>query len=391
MSANDYSIFHSSSNSFQQAMDAIEHEDFIKAYRIFGKFWESELWREDADVQLNYARVCEKVGDHASAFKIYSKLMETMATGADDHATLLVQSSMTRLSDLVNDAQGLLSSSIDVKKNLDEAGFIRSLFGYAFERAMQPGQKICEIGDVAGQMWLLTRGQVDVIPESGDSMVLEGSAAFPCLMGELAYFTSMRHSATLRAKSKVHLLELPFERIIDAQNTDSTIPMMLDHLFRSRIVFHLLSKHEIFKSLSEDERKQVALSFRYTSYDPKKILVEQGKARDNAFLVQSGTLLMLKKKERGAFEFISSMHSGDIFHLGGRLKDFNAPYRIVTGTPCRLLRLKSESFISILANHKELVKDILQHSHAAAERQVLHPERRNLWAADRYIKMNKKI
>jgi len=390
MSNNDYSLFDGNTSSFQKAMDAMNHGDDIKAYRMFGDLWKSELWQEDVDVQLNYARVCEKVEDHTTALKIYSKLMETMAKNPNDNNSLIVEANMTRLSDLINDTSNMMNSRIDVKQNLDEASLIKSLFSFAYERIIQPGESICDMGDVAGQMWLLTEGEVEVITAHGEPMVIKGSADFPCLMGELAYFTGMRRSATLKCTSRVTLMELPFERIIDAQGSDPSIQLMLDHLFRSRLVFHLLSQHNIFKKLDEDVRRQVALSFRRTSYLPKKMLVEEGVPRDNAFLVQSGTLLLLKKNDDGVFEFISSMHSGDICHLGGLLKDYHAPYRIVTGTPCRLLRLKSETFSPIMAKNPWLVKAILEHTHESVERQVLHPERKNLWAADRYIKMDKK-
>ncbi len=72
------------------------------------------------------------------------------------------------------------------------------------------------------------------------------------------------------------------------------------------------------------------------------------------------------------------------------MRGFHAPYRVVTGTPCRLLRLKRETFEPLMKQHPWLIKDLLAHSRQSVERQILHPEQNNLWAADRYIDMDKR-
>ncbi len=391
MTGSDY-IIDDSSNTFRNAMAAEEAGDFDKAYKLFGQLWDSEFWADDRDVQLHYANACEKVGDHTQALRIYTKLMESMAANPEDVTGTLVQASMSRLNKLLIDetkTTSIEASDVDLSDDLYESHLVDDLFKYASETVLPRLTKICEIGDIASHMWLLIEGEVEVIVANMSVATLTGSRFKPCLMGEVAFFTGMRRAATLRCNTKVRLLELSFNEILDVQNKDPKIQELLDHIFRSRLASHLLSQHDIFKKLDDDERMQLALAFKHTSYLPGKILVEQGLPRNNAFLVQSGTLLMLKKGERGNFELISSMHPGDIFHLGGLLKDFKAPYRIVTGTPCRLLRLKTEVFEPVMRKHPWLIKDILARSHEEAERQVLRPEKANLWAANRYIKMDK--
>ncbi|MDX8387040.1 MAG: cyclic nucleotide-binding domain-containing protein [Ghiorsea sp.] len=390
-SGSDY-IIDDSSNTFRAAMAAEEKGEFQKAYKLFGKLWESEFWSEDRDVLLHYANACEQVGDHTRALNIYTKLMESMTLNPSDVTGTLIQASMSRLNDMVHDGsvEGKIEgNNLDVEYD-DEARLVDELFKYATELTLPAGTYICEAEDIANHMWLLMDGEVEVLISNISTANLKGRRDSPCLMGEVAYFTGMRRAASLRCSTEVRLMELSFNDIVDAESKDPKITPLLDHVFRSRLGFHLLSQHEIFKKLDDDVRKRVALSMKHTSYLPSKILVEQGLPRDNAFMVQSGTLLMLKKAEDGTFELISSMHPGDIFHLGGLLKGFHAPYRVVTGTPCRLLRLKSEAFEPVMRMHPWLIKDILSHSREEAERQILHPEKENLWAANRYIKMDKK-
>jgi CRP-like cAMP-binding protein len=391
-SGSDY-IIDDSSNTFRAAMAAEEAGDYEKAYKLFGKLWESEFWSEDRDVLLHYANASEQVGDHTRALNIYTKLMESMTMNPSDVTGTLIQASMSRLNDMVHDGsvEGKIEGkNLDIEYDIDEAKLVNELFKYATELTLPAGTFICEAEDIANHMWLLIEGEVEVLISNISATTLKGSKSSPCLMGEVAYFTGMRRAASLRCHTDVRLLELSFNDIVDAESKDSHITPLLDHVFRSRLGFHLLSQHDVFKKLDEAERKEVALSFKHTSYLPSKILVEQGLPRDNAFMVQSGTLLMLKKTEDGTFELISSMHPGDIFHLGGLLKGFHAPYRVVTGTPCRLLRLKSETFEPVMKKHPWLIKDILSHSREEADRQIMHPEKENLWAANRYINMDKK-
>jgi len=392
MSEGDF-ILNDSSSTFRAAMAAEEAGDHQRAYKLFGQLWESEFWQDDRDVMLHFANACEQVGDHTKALKVYSKLMESMTINPADMTGTLIQASMSRLNETLHNStmEGKVEGDfIDPEPDSDEERLVNQLFKYATEITLDPNTFLCEAEDIANHMWLLVEGEVEVLISNISTSTLRGSRTKPCLMGEVAYFTGMRRTASLRCNTRVKVLELAFNEIVDIQAKDEKIQPLLDHVFRSRLGYHLLSQHEIFKKLDDAERKQTALAFKHTSYLPGKILVEQGLPRDNAFLVQSGTLLMLKKGEAGNFELISSMHPGDIFHLGGLLKNFHAPYRVVTGTPCRLLRLKSETFEPMMKKHPWMVKEILAHSREEAERQISHPEQENLWAANRYINLTKK-
>ncbi len=387
----DY-IIDDSSNTFRRAMEAEEKGEYEMAYKLFGKLWDSSFWRDDRDVQLHYANACEQVGDFKQALHIYTLLMESMTLNPSDVTGTLIQASMSRLNEMLSDKDTqatIVGQPLHIQDDEDESQLVTDLFKYASESILPRTTHICEMGDLASHMWLLVEGEVEVIVANVSVATLVGTQNKPCLMGEVAYFTGMRRAATLRCNTQVKLLELSFNEIAEAKEKDPHIQTLLDHIFRSRLATQLLGHHDIFKKLDDDVRREVAMSFKHTSYLPGKILVEQGFPRENAFLVQSGTLLMLKKGESGEYELISSMHPGDIFHLGGLLKGFNAPYRIVTGTPCRLLRLKAETFEPVMKKHPWLIKDILARSREEAERQVLHPERANLWAANRYITMDK--
>jgi len=384
----DY-LFHDPSLIFRNAIAAEEAGDYKKAYKLFGELWDSDFWSHDHELILHYANAAEQVGDYQKSLKLYTQLMQNMTINPTETTGILVQTSMSRLHDLVHDST-IEGKALDTQEVVDEARLVNELFKEADRRTLKAGELVCEVEDVANDMWLLVEGEVDVELSGAIISTLKGSRTNPCLMGEVAYFTALRRAATLRCKTDVKILELSFQNIATLKGRDERIQPLLDYMFRSRLGYHLLGQHPVFSKLPEEDRKEAAILFKHVNFLPSKIIIEQGKPRNSAFMVQSGTVLMLKMDDEGEFNLIASMHPGDVFHLGGLLKGFNAPYRVVTGTPCRLLRLQNTTFEPILKKHPMLVKDILEYSREESERQILHPEKGNLWAADRYIKFDGK-
>ncbi len=275
---------------------------------------------------------------------------------------------------------------IDTATDESETILIRKLFEHGYPRELAPGEPLCLKGDTAAHMWLLQDGQIDVMMPHQPISKLAGTPDRPCLIGELAYFTGMRRAATLSTATAARVVELPYDRVKSLLKTDQELYAMMEHLFRHRLVLQVLSKHDIFKLFNEIDRRRVTTIFENSTTRAGQTLIEEGQEYPDAFMVQSGTLLLVRNKG-GKESLIGSMHPGDLFHLGGLLRGFVAPYSVISGTPCHLLRLPRHSFEPFMLQRSWLIKAILKHSRLAAEMQVLHPESRNLWAADRYFDM----
>jgi len=375
---------------FRQAREASAANDFETARRLYAQMWQSPIWRRDREVQLHYAYSCERTGDYTEAMDAYKSLMEHYS-GSPDEETALVEESMVRLREMMAESeQDMRARVVDSVRDESEAKLIGRLFDHGYERRFAVGETICKLGDPAGHMWLLVKGEVDVLVPGVSVSAIVGDEKRPCMLGELAYFTGMRRAATLRCATPVLLLELPYERIENLLAEDETLRPLLEHLFRHRLVLRILSQHELFKLFNDVDRRRVTMCFENTGMQAGQILIEQGVEDPNAFLVQSGTMLLVRQRKDGSEELLSSMHPGDVFHLGGLLRGFASPYRVVAGTPARLLRMPRFRFEPFMQSRPWLIKAILKHSRMASERQILHPESKNLWATNRYIDMDKK-
>jgi len=373
---------------FRSAREAAARGDFETARRLYSQLWQSPVWKKDKEVQLHYAYSCERTGDYSEALTAYKSLMQHYDDTSEDDPALL-EESMVRLREMAADSeQDVREKIVDSARDETEAYLVSKLFEYAYERHFEPGEALCSQGEPAGHMWLLVSGEVDVIVPGQPVSTSIGSPGRPCLLGELAYFTGMRRAATLCCATDVEVLELPYERINAALAENNELRPLLEHLFRHRLVLRILSQHEIFKLFNDVDRRRVTAIFENTYIRPGQVLIEQGVEDPDAFLVQSGTMLLLQRNEEGE-QLLGSMHPGDLFHLGGLLRGYTSPYRVLAGTPCHLLRLPRHSFEPFMKQRPWLIRAILKQSRLSAERQIMHPEAKNLWAANRYIDMDK--
>jgi len=374
--------------TFKRARDAAAKGDFQMARKLYAKLWHSPTWKHDTEVQLSYAYSCERTGDYSEALQAYKILMGTSMNHPDlTGEQELVEESMTRLRELMADVgESEHNPVIDVNSNAAEAKFIARLFKHGYSRTLLPGEVLCHQDELAGHMWLLQKGVIDAILPCQMTSKLEGTLNRPCLMGELAYFTGMRRSATLCCATDVEVIELSYEAIRALLQEDESLYEMMDYLFRHRLVAHVLSRHIIFKLFNEPDRKRLTAVFENTVTQSGHALIEQGEDHPHAYMVQSGVLLLLdcsQEKER----LLGSVQPGDFFHLGGLLRGHQAAYKVLSGTSCHLLRLPRHDFEPFMLQRPWLIGAILKHARLASGEQVMRPEVGNVWGADNYIDM----
>jgi len=374
--------------TFQRARDAAAKGDFQMARKLYAELWQSPTWKHDTDVQLSYAYSCERTGDYTEALQAYKLLMGSSVhrpslAGEQD----LAEESMTRLRELMADVgESENDPVIDVNRDAAEAKFVTRLFEHGYSRSLLPGDVLCHQGEVAGHMWLLQKGVIDAVLPHQMTSKLEGTPSRPCLMGELAYFTGMRRAATLCCATHVEVIELSYETIRALLQEDKSLYEMMDYLFRHRLVAHVLSRHQIFKLFNEPDRKRLTSVFENTLTKSGQTLMEQGEDHPHAYMVQSGVLLLLdcsQEEER----LLGSVHPGDFFHLGGLLRGHHAAYKVLSGTPCHLLRLPRHDFEPFMLQRPWLIGAILKHARLSSGEQIMRPEAGNVWGADNYIDM----
>jgi len=222
---------------------------------------------------------------------------------------------------------------------------------------------------MAGHMWLLEEGAVDVILPHEIADQLRASDGSVCLMGELAYFTGMRRTATLCCATDVRLIELPYERIRALMSEDDETYQLMEYLFRQRFVLHVLAHHNVFKLLSDADCQDLTMLLGNTSTQAGQTLIRTGEEHPSAYMVQSGVLLLMGESD-GQEVLLGSFHPGDVIHLGGLLRGHHASCKFISGTPCQLLHLLRHDFEAVMMKNPWLIRTILGHVRQSLEQQI---------------------
>ena len=353
---------------YRHACDAASHGDFKTARKLYAELWEIPAWRSDPDVQRSYAYSCERTGDYTEALVAYRKLIQRFDSAAQpSEEQSLADESLTRLRDIMADAGEIDRSPImDSKYNSGKSELVEILFSHGYVRTFSAGDLICNQGEMAGHMWLLQKGAVDVILPHETVDQLQAKDGRTCLMGELAYFTGMRRTATLCCATEVQLIELPYERIRALISEDDETYQLMEYLFRQRFVLHVLAHHHVFKLLNDTDRQSLTMLLGNTSTKAGQTLIDIGEDHPSAYMVQSGVLLLMGQSE-GQEVLLGSFHPGDVIHLGGLLRGHHASSRFVSGTPCHLLHLLRHDFEPFMMQNPWLIRAILGHVRLSIE------------------------
>ena len=375
-------IIDDAKTQLQNAQTAAAAGEYLQAYQLLRKVWLSDFWSESSHDLLHFADASEQVGDFERALMIYTRLMESTTLDLEGATAALIQTSMERLHKKIKEQKHPVSTE---KFAHAEISVVKKLLKIGKERTIEPNSFICKSGDIASHMWLLVEGEMDVQVSNISMDTLTGTDEVPCLIGEVAYFTGLRRAASLYCLTPVRVIEVSYHDLGLLELQDEALIGQLDLVFKSRLGMHLLRQHDLFKRLKEEEHELIATSFVHIEVEAGHILVEQNLPRDECFMVQSGTLMMLQENIFGEYDLVSSMHPGDIIHLPGLLKDFRPPYRIITGTACRLLLLKSDQFEPVLEENPWFIKEILKLDEQEAAEQILRPHKADLWAGNRNI------
>ena len=371
-----------------KAISAENAGNYLEAYKLYSDLWQSDFWSESSHDLIHYADMSEQVGDYTRALDIYTALMDSTTLDLDGVTSALIQTSLDRL----HKKEKLAPKPAPTEKFADaEIAMVKKLYKIGHEKLLEEGDFICEAGDLANHMWLLVEGEIEVQVSNISMDVLSGTESNPCLLGEVAYFTGLRRAASLRCLTKVKLIEISYHDLGALELKDHSFNDQLDLVFKSRLGRHLLSQHDICKKLKDEEREFIATSFVHIDVEPGKILVDMKLPRDECILVQSGTLMMLKENIFGELEYVTSMHPGDIVNITGLLKGYRPPYRIITGTSCRLLVLSAKQFVPVLENNPQLIKEILEITNKDGEQQILRPHKADLWAGNRNIDVSENL
>jgi hypothetical protein len=116
----------------------------------------------------------------------------------------------------------------------------------------------------------------------------------------------------------------------------------------------LLKRIDIFEGLSVSELSAVATASEEIDYEADKRVIEQSDAGDTLYLIISGSVAVLKKREDGAEMELDQMGTGDYFGEMALFEDAKRSASIVTLEKTRLLYLHKEDFNDMVREYPQI-------------------------------------
>jgi CRP-like cAMP-binding protein len=94
------------------------------------------------------------------------------------------------------------------------------------------------------------------------------------------------------------------------------------------------------------------LFFKYgQTYQPRQIIIREGEAGNEVYLIISGKVVVTEKVEKGSYRILNSLGPGEIFGEMAMLENAPRSATLIAATPTKILALTAENFQTIFKAH----------------------------------------
>ncbi|MCJ8328897.1 MAG: peptidase domain-containing ABC transporter [Lentisphaeria bacterium] len=244
--------------------------------------------------------------------------------------------------------------------DIEKSSFLKLLPGIArddlikcfTEKHYEFGDIIVNEGDAADAFYLLTSGRARVLKQSENGSeiplyIMEDGDSF----GEIALLQGGQRSATVRASTKLSLMELKkddFEKIV---KSNPNVKNYLELQLKYRELQSFLKLYTDFSDMSFAFFRALLDNIQTVEYEQGEIVLHEGDVTGPMYIVESGRLTVSQESKEGV---ISYLRPGNIF---GELSLLTGQPRSATVTAkshCRIYRIDPENWESLIRDFPEL-------------------------------------
>ena len=220
------------------------------------------------------------------------------------------------------------------------AGSIRVAFG--------PGDTIVREGDPPGDAFAVIAGRVRVV--AGETALVLALPAAPVLVGEMAALQDTPRSATVTAVHHVRAHRIPAALLRELASTVPAFARELAGFSAIRASNRFLRTSSPFADLPAATIEALAAKLEATDFAAGDVLIREGERGDDAYLLRSGEVDVLRGDRRlatlGAGAFV-----GEVSALTGTGRTATVRARSAVSA----FRLRAEDVRSIVRKHQDVV------------------------------------
>jgi len=382
----------------RQARKAVSNESYSEAEELYASILAFPEMVDDLDIRLRYAYCAEKNENFDLAIQVYGEVVGTYHENSEKGAAEALEQVIEGLKNGGHEAEPEAEPElIENVEPLEDAELMQQLCKMGELTTFNPGDMLCEEGDMPHTLWLMRSGSLTVhLPDYDEPDAIVVKDNHLALVGEIGFFTNQRRGAALEASSRSELFAVNTVEITSREEADPAFKHAMERLLRERWAEPVLAHHTVFERVNDIDRMRLMNAFERITVEPGTILINDGEEHNNTYMLQSGCMFFMHSQEQTneGFEtddgsMTNSIFPGEIIHIGGLLKEYKSEYKVVTATPVVLLRLSQKVFEPFTLRRPWIIQAILRFSRRPAHLQIMRPEDDYLWKADRHVKLDK--
>ena len=257
---------------------------------------------------------------------------------------------------------------------LGEIEFLQLLKASRFHD-IKKKKTIIKEGAKGDDIYLLIDGRVHVTKKiKGKKEFLLGVLEKGDFLGEIAFMSDRRRSATITAQTPCQLLSWKGGAIKTLHDRHPGVARILFQTFWERSLDIIMSLSPLFSHLDKDQRKKIIAQFRTKSYPPGEVVLKEGEEN------REGTLYIIKKgeaavfcEETGSFKKpLAVLKIGDIFGEYSVLSNRPCTATVMARTPLDVLTLQQSDLMDIMQEDRQVARILKEIQEERLDESLLH-------------------
>ncbi|XP_010252297.1 PREDICTED: potassium channel KOR2-like isoform X1 [Nelumbo nucifera] len=179
----------------------------------------------------------------------------------------------------------------------------------------------------------------------------------------LRYMNRNKLDKDIRSQIKSHL-RLRYESTYTKASVLEDIPVALRSKISQTLYIEIIQQVPLFKGCTDEFLNQIVMKLNEEFFLPGEVILEQGSAVDQVYIVSHGCLEEVAIGEYGSEEFIAELEPHSIFGEVAVLCNIPQPFTVRVCELCRLLRIEKQSLASILqlyfTDNRQILNNLLK-------------------------------
>jgi cAMP-dependent protein kinase regulator len=240
-----------------------------------------------------------------------------------------------------------------------DAESLVSLIGILDVALVAPGERLIEQGTTGAEAFIVARGELEVVRESGDTKLQLARVGHGALIGEMALLSRAPRAASVVACRPSVVLVARKERLERVATDAPRVAVAFAEHCRRRMVDNLLRTSSILSAVSPPERPALVRMFVTRTFETGDKLIAQGQESDGLDLIASGEVSVIHRAgDEGTL--IATLGPGEVVGEVALVLRRPSNAEVVANHPTVTLHLPRETFLEAIRKHPALLAKLYE-------------------------------